>query len=88
MFDSIMKVIYAKFVNATVINITSRIETLMNCDKVIVIERGRIIEIGNPFELIQHSRGQLRLLLDQSDFTSTLNMIRIAEKNYFHLKKT
>lgn len=83
-----MSIIYAKFVNATVITITTRLETLMNCDKVIVIEKGRISEIGHPFELIQHSRGQLRLLLDQSDFTSTLNMIRIAEKNYFHQKKT
>jgi ATP-binding cassette, subfamily C (CFTR/MRP), member 4 len=83
-----METIYAKFDGATVINISTRLETLMNCDKAIVMKQGRIIEIGHPFELIQHSRGQLRLLLDQSGYTSSLNMIRVAEKKYFHGKQT
>lgn len=87
MFDSIMEIIYAKFDKRTIINISPRLKTIMNCDKAIVIQHGRIVEIGHPFELIQHSRGQLRHLLDQSGYENSLNMIRTAEKNYFHQKK-
>ena len=49
----IQKCIHTKFQNTTVITIAHRLNTIADYDKVIVMERGRIKEIGSPYELIQ-----------------------------------
>ena len=39
--------------NKTMIIIAHKISTIMHCDKVLVIEGGKIIEQGNPKELVE-----------------------------------
>ena len=50
----IQKCIHTKFQNTTVITIAHRLNTIADYDKVIVMSRGRIIEIGEPHRLIQN----------------------------------
>ena len=59
----------------------------MDCDRIIVLECGRIVEIGHPYELIQTFRGYFRSFLDESGFVNAMNLIKIAEKNYFRNRK-
>jgi ATP-binding cassette, subfamily C (CFTR/MRP), member 4 len=59
----------------------------MDCDKVLVLECGRIVEIGHPYELIQFSRGYFRSFLDESGLVSAMNLIKIAERSYFSNRK-
>ena len=44
--------IHHKFAETTVITIAHRLNTIADYDKIIVMDRGRIIEIGSPHELI------------------------------------
>lgn len=55
----------------------------MEFDKIIVLEEGRIVEIGHPFELIRSSRGYFRSLVDKNGYACAMNLIKIAEKSYF-----
>ena len=48
----IQKVIREKFAKATVITIAHRLNTIADYDKVIVMKRGKIVEQGEPWELI------------------------------------
>jgi ABC-type multidrug transport system fused ATPase/permease subunit len=45
----IQKCIKTKFKEATVITIAHRINTIADYDKVIVMDKGRILEIGPPY---------------------------------------
>jgi ABC-type multidrug transport system fused ATPase/permease subunit len=45
-------VIREKFSNHTIITITHKLETILDYDKVIVLEAGRLVESGNPHALL------------------------------------
>lgn len=49
----IQRVIRDRFRDTTVITIAHRLNTIADYDKVLVMHRGRIVEAGAPFELIQ-----------------------------------
>lgn len=49
----IQKVVREKFANTTVITIAHRLNTIADYDKVIVMKKGRIVEEGTPWELLQ-----------------------------------
>ena len=49
----IQECIQQKFQNTTVITIAHRLNTIADYDKIIVMSRGRVVETGSPYELIQ-----------------------------------
>ena len=44
--------IKTKFKDTTVITIAHRLNTIADYDKIITMDRGRIVECGSPYELI------------------------------------
>ena len=48
---SIQKMFKEEFSNCTVMTIAHRLNTIMDYDRVMVMERGEIKEIGNPSDL-------------------------------------
>lgn len=60
-----------------------RLTTIMEFDKIIVLEEGRIVDMGHPYELIQTSRSYFRSLVDKDGYACAMNLIKIAEKSYF-----
>jgi ATP-binding cassette subfamily C (CFTR/MRP) protein 4 len=49
----IQAIIKEKFRDTTVITIAHRLDTIADYDSVIVMQRGRIVESGSPWELIE-----------------------------------
>ncbi len=49
----IQTVIKEKFRETTVITIAHRLNTIADYDAIIVMQKGRIVEQGSPYELIQ-----------------------------------
>ncbi|KAM3955592.1 putative multidrug resistance-associated protein lethal(2)03659 [Aphomia sociella] len=66
----IQNTIRTKFANSTVLTIAHRLNTVMDYDRVIVMDKGRIVETGHPYELLaqtQKSEPQIkRSLLSKS----------------------
>lgn len=50
----IQKVVRDKFKDSTVLTIAHRLNTIMDCDKVLVLDGGRMVEFDKPEILIQN----------------------------------
>ncbi|GKT32273.1 Multidrug resistance protein [Aduncisulcus paluster] len=59
----IQKCILSRYSRGTVITVAHRLETVMNYDKIVVMEAGQIVEIGTPEELKKKEGGHFRSLL-------------------------
>ena len=53
--DRIFNMLYSEFKNSSALTITHRLCNVINCDKIIVLEEGRVLEVGAHTDLL--SRG-------------------------------
>lgn len=58
------KVIEEEFKEHTVISVAHRLSSLGWCDRVVVLDKGRIVEVGRPAELMQKEDGWWKALWD------------------------
>ncbi|KAL1140983.1 hypothetical protein AAG570_000909, partial [Ranatra chinensis] len=58
------------FANKTVVTIAHRLGTLLSCDRIIVMESGRIVEDGSPSELLNKSMGIFSTMLRTTEETN------------------
>ena len=49
----IQKVLKERFADTTVITIAHRLNTVADYDQIIVMDKGKIVELGSPYKLIQ-----------------------------------
>ncbi len=59
----IQSTIRQRFANCTVLTIAHRLHTIMDNDKILVIDAGRAVEFGSPFELLQRTDGYFKHLV-------------------------
>ncbi|KAJ7436833.1 P-loop containing nucleoside triphosphate hydrolase protein [Mycena latifolia] len=52
--------------DVTVITIAHRLETILDSDKIMVLDEGRIVEFDAPNVLLKNPQGKLRALVDES----------------------
>ncbi|KAJ2037123.1 ATP-binding cassette glutathione S-conjugate transporter ycf1 [Coemansia sp. S3946] len=64
---SIQALIFNEFSDCTVLTIAHRLETIMNSDRIIVMDKGTIAEIGTPQELLAKD-GMFAQLVKSSEF--------------------
>lgn len=50
----------------TVLTIAHRLQTIMDADKIMVLDTGRIVEYGKPSELLKNENGHLHALVKES----------------------
>ena len=65
--EIIQKAINNVFNMSTVITIAHRIKTVMNCDRVVVVDNGEVVEFDSPKELIKRKKGLFYELYKNSD---------------------
>ncbi|RDX54003.1 hypothetical protein OH76DRAFT_1341994, partial [Lentinus brumalis] len=53
--------------DVTLLTVAHRLQTVMNADKIMVLDAGRIVEFGRPNELVPNDKGMLRALVDESE---------------------
>lgn len=62
--DQIQRVVSSNFQDATMIIVAHRLQTVIGCDLIAVMDSGRIAEVGPPHQLLQNSDGLLSRLVD------------------------
>ncbi|KXH60239.1 hypothetical protein CSAL01_11379 [Colletotrichum salicis] len=55
-----------EFKHHTIIAIAHRLDTVIDFDRVVVLDKGRVVEVGNPRELLDQKQGRFRQLWDAS----------------------
>jgi len=56
----IQEAVRTKFKDCTVIMIAHRLRTVIDCDKILVLGSGRVVEFGSPFELLEDRTAPFR----------------------------
>ncbi|PHH88502.1 hypothetical protein CDD83_7455 [Cordyceps sp. RAO-2017] len=64
----------------TVITIAHRLQTIVDYDKVLVLDRGEVVEYGHPWELMSDEEGSFRSMCEMSGELDTL--LKAARKKW------
>ncbi|CAG2165211.1 unnamed protein product, partial [Oppiella nova] len=78
----IQNTIRNKFNDCTVITIAHRLNTIIDSDKVIVLDAGEIVECGMPYELLGNSEGLFSKLVRQTGKNMSLKLRQMAKESY------
>jgi ABC-type multidrug transport system fused ATPase/permease subunit len=63
--QKIQNILKNEFENTTVITIAHRLETVMDYDKIVVLEAGKLVEIGSVQELMDKENGMFRGMVEE-----------------------
>ncbi|KAK1926921.1 P-loop containing nucleoside triphosphate hydrolase protein [Papiliotrema laurentii] len=82
----ISRVIHKEFTNSTVIIIAHRLRTIMPCSKILVMDKGNLIQQGTPLELIKQDGGKFQALCQAAGDEEYQHLISLAEQSYLSQK--
>lgn len=75
----IQNTIKNKFQTCTVLTIAHRLNTVMNSDKILVMDAGLLVEFDHPYVLLQNKNGFLSKMVEETGSNATL-LYEIATK--------
>ncbi|KAF5273657.1 hypothetical protein FQR65_LT04657 [Abscondita terminalis] len=78
----IQNTIRQNFEDCTVLTIAHRLNTVMDSDKVLVMDAGRAVEFGHPYELLQVPDGYFSKMLKETGSGMESKLRKIAEECY------
>lgn len=76
----IQETIQKNFTDLTMLTIAHRLNTIIDCDRVMVMDAGKILEFDEPYELLKDAQGSFRALIDQTGAGAAKKLSEIAEK--------
>ncbi|KAH7923810.1 P-loop containing nucleoside triphosphate hydrolase protein [Leucogyrophana mollusca] len=65
--------------DVTQIIVAHRLQTIIDADKIMVLDAGRLVEFGSPAELLRNEEGMLRALVDESGDRDALYAMAAGE---------
>jgi len=78
--EAIQRTIRQTFADVTMITIAHRLNTIMDSDKVVVLEAGKVVEDGEPHQLLQSRTGSFSSFVDQTGRSSSRHLRRLASQ--------
>ena len=84
----VQQTIRYNFSDCSVLTIAHRIETVIDSDRIIVLEKGSIVESGVPHLLLQNEDSYLSRLVNQLEASTQSSLRDVAEKTYKSLFHT
>ncbi|KAF2894428.1 hypothetical protein ILUMI_11735 [Ignelater luminosus] len=82
----IQQTIRKKFADCTVLTIAHRLHTIMDSDKVLVMDAGCVVEYEHPHMLLQNSDGVLYGMVQQTGTAMAEVLTQVAKESYKKLK--
>lgn len=84
----IQRTIRTKFADCTVLTVAHRLNTIMDSDRVLVMEAGTMVEFDHPYILLQNEEGHFYSMVQQTGYIMAEQLFRIAEDCYRTKKGT
>lgn len=82
----VQQTIRQKFKHCTVLTIAHRLHTVMDSDRILVMDAGQAVEFDHPFVLLKNPNGFLRKLLNELDKPIATALEKIAETSYTNMR--
>ncbi|XP_057328153.1 probable multidrug resistance-associated protein lethal(2)03659 [Microplitis mediator] len=80
--EFIQKAIRRKFADCTVLTIAHRLNTVMDSDRILVMDAGSAVEFDHPHILLQNDNGCLTKMVEETGFSMTEALKNVAKQNY------
>ncbi|KAL2743664.1 putative multidrug resistance-associated protein lethal(2)03659 isoform X1 [Vespula maculifrons] len=80
--ELIQKTIRRKFENCTVLTIAHRLNTVMDSDRILVMDAGHAVEFDHPHILLQNSKGYLYNMVQETGQAMADALTVVAHDNY------
>ena len=74
----IQETIRIQFKECTIFTIAHRLHTVMDSDKILVLEDGRVVEFDTPSKLLENSEGHLSQMVNQSGSRVKKKLVQMA----------
>ncbi|XP_011647242.1 multidrug resistance-associated protein 4-like isoform X2 [Pogonomyrmex barbatus] len=71
-----------KFENCTVLTIAHRLNTIMDSDKVLIMDQGQVLEFDHPFILLQNEQGHFSNMVQETGKAMTEQLKQHAKEAY------
>ncbi|OXA62200.1 Multidrug resistance-associated protein 4 [Folsomia candida] len=81
----IQQTIRTKFIDCSIITIAHRLQSVMDCDKILVLDNGNIREYDHPHILLKRSDGYLQKLICETGHATQSHLRQIAEQAYHNI---
>lgn len=78
----IQRTIREKFADCTVLTVAHRLNTIMDSDKVLVMDSGSMVEFNHPHLLLQNHGSIFYKMVAETGRSTTEQLRRIARDNY------
>ncbi|KAI1287408.1 ATP-binding cassette sub-family C member 4 [Halotydeus destructor] len=78
----IQQTIRQQFANCTVLTIAHRLNTIIDSDRVMVLDAGELVEMDEPFTLLQLPMGHFRKLVKLTGANMSRQLTQLAEEEY------
>ncbi|XP_023212548.1 multidrug resistance-associated protein 4-like [Centruroides sculpturatus] len=79
----IQKILREKFKSCTVLTIAHRLHTIIDSDRVLVMDTGRLQEFDSPYALLKNVNGTFYNLIKKTGKTSMNELYKIAKDKYY-----
>ncbi|XP_012274748.1 probable multidrug resistance-associated protein lethal(2)03659 [Orussus abietinus] len=86
--ELIQTAIRQKFENNTVLTIAHRLNTVMDSDRILVMDAGTVVEFDHPHLLLQKEKGYLQGMVKQTGRSMAEALTAVARKNYLERTST
>ncbi|KAH0544125.1 probable multidrug resistance-associated protein lethal(2)03659 [Cotesia glomerata] len=80
--EFIQKAIRRKFADCTVLTIAHRLNTVMDSDRILVMDAGSAVEFDHPHVLLQNENGYLSKMVHETGSTMIEALKNVAKQNY------
>lgn len=78
----VQEVVGAEFCGSTVVTIAHRLKTIIQYDRILVLDLGRCMEEGAPYEMLQNEKSYFRALVKENGEEFYQEMLELAKKKY------
>ncbi|KAJ2946419.1 hypothetical protein O0L34_g12458 [Tuta absoluta] len=79
----IQKTIRKAFASCTVLTIAHRLNTIMDSDRVLVMDKGKAVELDTPYALLSNPNSVFTFMVNETGDSMSKTLFEIAKEKYF-----